>query len=30
MAYIDKKGIGQEKEKILNILSSQELEIVFI
>ena len=26
MAYIDKKGIGQEKEKILNILSSQELE----
>ena len=30
IAYIDKKGIGQEKEKILNILSSQELEIVFI
>ena len=30
IAYVDKKGIGQEREKILNILSSQELEIVFI
>jgi D-aminoacyl-tRNA deacylase len=30
IAYIDKKGIGQEKEKILNILRSQELEIVYI
>ena len=30
IAYIDKKGIGQEKEKIMNILRSQELEIVYI
>lgn len=30
MAYIDKKGIGQHKEKILNTLSSQELEIAYI
>jgi D-aminoacyl-tRNA deacylase len=29
-AYIDKKGIGQHKEKILNTLSSQELEIAYI
>ncbi len=28
--YIDEKGLGKEKDKVLNILKSQELEIIFI
>jgi D-aminoacyl-tRNA deacylase len=28
--YVDDKGLGKYKEKILNILNSQDLEIIFI
>lgn len=28
--YVDDKGLGKDKEKVLNILNSQDLEIIFI
>ncbi|MEJ7642199.1 MAG: D-aminoacyl-tRNA deacylase [Candidatus Nitrosocosmicus sp.] len=28
--YVDDKGLGKDKEKVLNILDSQDLEIIFI
>ena len=28
--YVDDKGLGKDKDKVLNILNSQDLEIIFI